>query len=84
MEVAEKQANVPSLIAAPYNASIDKTLSRNLLFMGKLDSVAPNATTETLTEEQLKNYVKSQVSRSPIHYEPAHIEQALSLLAMQM
>ena len=60
MEVTAEQAEVPSLKPAPLLASIDRTLLKNLLFMGKLNEVAPGATILTLTEENLKYYIVVQ------------------------
>lgn len=65
------QADVPSLRTLPYTASIDRTLLKSIFYMGKFDTVAPNATSvEDLTKMEIKTYVKFLVTRiesTPFH-----------------
>lgn len=53
LEVEAKQAQVPGVEVSPSTASIDRTLLRNLLFMGKFDLVQPELTIATVTDTHL-------------------------------
>lgn len=85
-EVSSKQAEVPSLKVLPYTASIDLSLLEDLFFMGKFDDIAPEVEdSKHLTDEQIKKFIVSIVSRSidaPIN--PAIIKAALQGLQMPM
>lgn len=84
LEIAAKQAEVPTLKSLPYTASIDRTLLKSLFYMGKFDDIAPEANTaKDLTDEHIQAYVKSLVSRSDTGaLDPTIIESALSGFAM--
>ena len=84
LEIAAKKTEVPSLKVLPYSASIDRTLLKNLFFMGKFDTIAPTTSTAAeLSDEHIKAYVESIVSRSGgTVNNPALIEKALEGFVM--
>lgn len=77
IEVESKSTEIPTMKAAPYTASIDRTLLKNLIYMGKLHSISPNATIETISNEQLKEYIYSLVKRCSETFDPSLIEHCL-------
>lgn len=76
LEVASRCADLPGITATPYLASIDQESLASLIFMGDLDEMAPDATIETLREEEEKEYIKSIVAAPTSGYYPSAIEQA--------
>lgn len=79
LEVKLKAAEVPSLKVAPFNVSIDRALLKQLLFMKKIRHVAPRATMEKVTSEQIVVYLRSTVCiRNCVN--PDSIEKALAQL----
>jgi len=84
IEISAKQAEAPSLKTLPYSASIDRTLLKSLFYMGKFDTVAPDAATfKDLTDDQIKSYINSLVTRSDtVAFDPTVIEAALSDFTM--
>lgn len=65
IEISSKQSELPSLRELPFTASIDRSLLKSLFYMGKFDSLAPNATqVNDLTNDHIKNYIDSIVSVS--------------------
>ena len=86
LEITAKQADVPTLKALPYTASIDRSLLKNLFFMGKFDTIAEGvANAKDLTDAHIKTYVESLVSRSSDDkLDPAIIEKALEGFSMPM
>lgn len=79
IEIESKKLQIPSLSALPYKASIDRTLLKNLLFMGKFDEIAKDATEASqLSDDEIKTYIESLVSGATsrdVH--PSVIEKAL-------
>ena len=64
LEIESKQAEVPSLKVLPFTASVDRSLLKNLFYMGKFDDHAPDAATfSDLTSNQIKAYIDSIVAR---------------------
>ena len=84
LEISAKQAEVPSLKVLPYTASIDRSLLKNLFFMGKFDSIAADASSaKDLTDAHIEMYIKSLVSRpSNADFDPSIIEKALEGFSM--
>lgn len=80
LEVQSKQTEMPSLLITPYTASVDRSLLKHLLFMGSFDEIAPDATVESLTNEQIKSYLDSLVQNKDA-YEPARLREALAGLS---
>lgn len=55
LEIAPKQSEVLSLKVFPHTASVDNSLLNYLLFMGKFDSIAPDASpAKDLTDAHIK------------------------------
>lgn len=60
MEINVKKAEFPTLTAAPYSASINRSLLKSLFYMGKFDFIAPKASSVAeLTNGNLTAYIKS-------------------------
>lgn len=62
LEIQLKTPEVPSLREAPYTVSVDRVLLKNLIWMGKFKTIAPGATMESITSDQVKEYLLSLVS----------------------
>ena len=85
LEILSKQAGLPNLKALPYTASIDRTLLKSLFFMGKFDNIAKGVVSaSSLTDEHMKTYVQSLVSRTDKTIDHVAIEKVLADLAMPM
>lgn len=77
LEITAKQAEVPTLSIAPWTSSIDRTLLKNLVYVGKLAKIAPNVTNASdLDDGHIDKYVKLLVTRNAL-FEPSAIESAL-------
>lgn len=80
LEIKGKQAEVASLAVASWTASGDHALLKNLVYMGKFDTLAPSVTNSSnLTDTHIENYVRSLVTRDT-SFEPTAIESALKSL----
>ncbi len=64
--------------AAPYTASIDRALLKNLIYMGKCKTIAPGATAASITNDPVKAYIESILKRSTSHFDHVLIKRALS------
>lgn len=65
LEIAAKQSDLPSLSVLPYNASIDRSLLKNLFFMGKFDHIADGIDRAAeVTDEHIKAYITSLVKHA--------------------
>ena len=63
VEIESKQGELPNLKPLPYQASIDRSLLKNLLFMGDFEEFAPDAeTVEEISNDQIKSFIESKVS----------------------
>lgn len=49
LEIKAKAAELPSLKAVTYTASIDRSLLKSLVYMGDLEPFAPGATAKSIT-----------------------------------
>lgn len=78
LEVECKQAEIPSLQETPYTASIDRSLLKHLVFMGSFDDVDPNITYETVTSENIKDYLKNLVKNTDKLYDPTRLRDAMA------
>lgn len=76
MEIKMKLEEMPNLKLAPYSACIDRSLLQNLLFMGKLDAITPNATIMAITSDELEACMRPLV-QSTRPFDPTEIELAL-------
>lgn len=84
IEIRSKQSEVPSLRPLAFTASIDRTLLKSLYYMGEFDTLAPDASSaKELTDDQIKAYIESIVSRSAgVEIDPTIIKSALVGFAM--
>lgn len=65
IELESKNLQISSLCALPYSAIIDRTVPKNIFFIGKLDNIAENVTNASnLWNEHIKTCMKSPVIRS--------------------
>lgn len=82
LKVKGKQSEVPTLAIGTWASSIDRSLLKNLVYMGKFATIAPAIADPLLLQEShIEKYVKSLVSRnSNSTFEPAVIESALQSL----
>lgn len=71
---------MPTITVAPYTASIDRLLLKNLFFMGEFDTVAEGIELAgSLTSEQINTCVLSIVKKTgKAIYDPDIIEQSLN------
>lgn len=84
-EVEEKSKEVPNLTKASYKVSVDKSLLETMLFLGKFDSIAPDATSVSdLTDDNIKSLIQSIVTKDDSTFDPKVVDQALSNVAMSM
>lgn len=72
------------LTAAPWMASIECILLKNLLIMGELEEVAPKATIDTLTNEHMQGYISSIVTQPSGEYDPETIKRFLTGFKMPL
>lgn len=84
LEITAKQSELPTLKVLPYTASIDRSLIKNLFFMGKFDSIADGVTSASdLNDEHIKVYIDSLVSTiDESEMDPTIIEKAIEGLSM--
>lgn len=71
LEVASNKAELPLLQIAFYSASIDRSLLQNLVFMGALEDRKVDATVATLTEDNIKEFIRSFISNESHKVNPA-------------
>lgn len=65
LEIISKQTEVPSLKVLPYIVSIDRSLLKNLSFLGQFDTIAAEAESDwDLTDSNIKTYVEAHVAGS--------------------
>lgn len=83
-EINSKKSEIPSLSVLSLKDSIDRNLLKNLLFMGKFDTIAPKATTDTLNDTQIETYLNSLLDHADKLYDPVLIDKALQGLRMPM
>ena len=86
LEIASKQSELPTLKSLPYSASVDQSLLKNLVFMGKFDEIAADpSSVSTLEDKEIEEYVKSLVNRSEQEgFDGSTIEKALNGCEMPM
>ena len=85
LEILSKQADLPTLKALPYTASIDRTLLKSLFFMGKFDNIATGVeSASSLNEGHIKTYVQSLVSCTDKTIDHVAIEKFLADLTLPM
>lgn len=77
LEIEAKATELPSLKPVAWTASIDRSLLRSLIYMGDLEAFAPGVSAKTITNEHLKSYITSLVSRDGRDYDPAVMNSAL-------
>ena len=82
LEIAEKQIELPTLTAAPFTACIDRTLLRNMHFLGRFDDIAPNVAVSGLTSDHVKRFIFGLVKKPTSGYDPRAIDNALRGLTM--
>lgn len=80
-EVQSKQLDAPSLTQTPLVAAVDRGLLKNLIFMGNFDFINENITLDNITDDHVKTFITSLVSKGDEEYDPTRIEQALSTLS---
>lgn len=61
LEIEQKAYQLTSFTTVPYKASIDLALLNNLVWMGKLEAVAPGSTVHSLTSDPIKEYLHTRV-----------------------
>lgn len=86
LEVKTKKAEIPTLTALPYSASIDRSLLKNLVFMGKFDAIAEDIdSADELTDQQIETFIASFIKRSSTtDIDPNVIDKALEGFGMPM
>ena len=85
LEIESKQGEIPSLKVLPYKASVDHELLDNLVFMGKFESIVPDAEVDDLTDDHVESFVTSIVEKDDdVMYDPATIDKALRKLRIPM
>lgn len=62
--------------------AVERTLLKNLIFMAKLEKVAPETTFAKVTDDEVEENIKSLVVQPVDGYEPDIIERALGGLKM--
>lgn len=73
VEVKDKRAEVHSLSMMVYFASVDYSMLKHFTFTGAFEDLAPDATVEIVTEENMKTYLKSLASGKGGEVNPARI-----------
>lgn len=84
-EIEEKRNESPSIQAASYKVSIDRTLLNNMHFLGKFKDIAPGVTVKDLSSNRVEALLRGMVSRSRTDdVDPGTIHASLNGLKMKM
>lgn len=84
LEIEQKKTKLPTLTVAPFTASIDRTLLKQLVFLGEFDEIALNKSAEELSFKEIKQFVDGIVRKLSSGFDPQCIEKALKGLQMPM
>lgn len=84
LQMRSKQAEAPSLKVLPYSARIDRTLLKNIVYMGLFDTILQEESIETLTDEHIKTYLHSIGKPTRTRIELVIIERAVAKLKVPM
>lgn len=77
LEIESKKAEVPTLKATPYKASVDRSLLKHLVFMGCFDDVSPGVEFEELTDNDIEKYLRSLLTNKDNTHDPTRLKEAM-------
>lgn len=84
MEIDEKSKDVPNLTKASYRVSIDPSLLKRMVYLGRFDDIAPSISEKYLTEAHINKLIEGLWQNLDEGFGSKLIDDALCKLSINM